>query len=223
MAFLLFTTVFFRKDKKVAFFYLTILLMFFLLSIIIPFANSRQVGFIFIGFLLAYWLFCYNNTVSRSQNYILTTLLVIQIIAGFFSVAKEIKYPFSNGYKSKELLEEIPAGNKIVTDYWCLNTLSAFTDRAYYCVDLEKEVSYLLWNSEMASMLTKNDRYSNGLLRFLEKESLKKVYMISIYPLERLYQTDKQLPILFSIDLIDKKEEAIEKGSNLYLYEINSK
>ena len=223
MALLFFTIIFFRKDKKTFFFYLAILLMFFLLSIIIPFANSRQVGFIFIGFLLAYWLFCYNNTISRSQNNILTTLLAIQIIAGSFSVVKEIKYPFSNGYKTKELLKEIQAGNKIVTDYWSLNTLSGFTDRAFYCVDLEKEVSYLLWNSEMTSMLKKNDRYSNGLLRFLQKESLKKVYMISIYPLERLYQTDKQLPILFSIDLIDKREGAIEKGSNLYLYEINSK
>ena len=136
---------------------------------------------------------------------------------------KEIKYPFSNGYKTKELLEEITLGNKIVTDYWCLNTLSAFTDRAYYCIDLEKEVSYLLWDGEITSMLKKNDRYSNGLLAFLKKESLKKVYMISIYPLGRLYQSDKQLPALFSISLIDKKEGAIEKGSNLYLYEIKSK
>ena len=223
IALLFFTTIIFKKNKKVFFFYLAILLMFFLLSIIIPFANSRQVGFIFIGFLLAYWLFCYHNTISRSQNTILTILLAIQIIAGIFSVVKEIKYPFSYGYKSKELLDEIPAGNKIVTDYWCLNTLTAFTDRAYYCVDLEKEVSYLLWNGEMTSMLKKNDRYSNGLLTFLKKESLKKVYMISIYPVERLYQFDKQLPVLFSIYLIDKKEGAIEKGSNLYLYEINSK
>jgi len=223
MALLLFTTVIFRKDKKAFFFYLVILFMLFLLSIIIPFANSRQAGFIFIGFLLAYWLFCYNNGINRFQSTIVTILLIIQIIAGIFSVVKEIRYPFSNGYKSKELLEEIPAGYKIVTDYWCLNSLSAFTNRAYYCVDLEKEVSYLLWNSEMTLMLKKEDRYSNGLLRFLQKESLKKVYMISIHPLERLYQSDKQLPILFSIDLIDKKEGAIEKGGNLYLYEINSK
>jgi hypothetical protein len=223
IALLLFTTVMFRKDKKVFLFYLAILLMFFLLSIIIPFANSRQVGFIFIGFLLSYWMFCYNNVISRSQNKILTILFAIQIVAAIFSVVKEIKYPFSNGCKAKELLEEIPAGDKIVTDYWSLNTLSAFTDRAYYCIDLEKEVSYLLWNSEMTAMLKKNDRYSKGLLVFLKKESLKKAYMISIYPVERLYQFDKQLPVLFSIDLIDKKEGAIEKGSNLYLYEINSK
>jgi hypothetical protein len=136
---------------------------------------------------------------------------------------KELKYPFSNGYKSKELLKEIPGGNKIVTDYWCLNVLSAFTDRSYYCVDLEKEVSYLLWNSEMTSMLEKNDRYSNGLLTFLKKESLNKVYMMSVHPLEKLSQLDKQLSILFRIELIDRKEGAIEKGGNLYLYEINSK
>lgn len=223
MALLLFTILIFRKDKKVFFFYMVILLIFFLLSLIIPFANSRQVGFIFIGFLLAYWLYCQENTMSRSQNNIVTVLLVIQIIGGAFSVVKEIKYPFSNGYKTKELLKEIPPGNKIVTDYWALNTLSAFTDKPYYCIDLEKEASYLLWNDEMTSMLKRNDRYSNGLMAFLKKESLKKVYMISIYPMERLYQSDKQLPNLFNIVLIDKKEGATEKGSNLYLYEINSK
>jgi hypothetical protein len=117
---LLITTVIFRKDKNI-FLLPAILLMFFLLSVIIPFADSRQVGFIFIGFLLAYWLFCYNNAINRSQNKILTTLLIIQIIAGIFSVVKEIKYPFSNGYKSKEIIRRNPAGNKIVTDYWCLN------------------------------------------------------------------------------------------------------
>jgi hypothetical protein len=197
--------------------------MFFLLSTIIPFANSRQVGFIFIGFLLAYWLFCYNSAISRSQNNILINFTCHSNYCKHLFCCERNKISFFNAYKSKELLEEIPPGNKIVTDYWCLNTLSAFTDQAYYCVDLEKEVSYLLWNSEMTSMLKKNDRYSNGLLTFLKKELLKKVYMISIYPIERLYQLDKQLPVLLSIDLIDKKEGAIEKGGDLYLYEINSR
>jgi hypothetical protein len=106
MALLFFTTLIFRKDKKTFFFYLAIICMFCLLSMIIPFANSRQVGFIFIGFLLAYWLFCYNNAISRSQNKILTSLLAIQIIAGIFSAVKEIKYPLSNSYLVKKLIKD---------------------------------------------------------------------------------------------------------------------
>jgi branched-subunit amino acid permease len=107
MALLLFTTLILEKIKKC--FSLPRYCAYVFSSFHnIPFANSRQVGFILIGFLLAYWLFCYKNAITRSQNNILTTILAIQIIAGIFSVVKEIKYPFSNAYKSKELLEEIP-------------------------------------------------------------------------------------------------------------------
>lgn len=223
MALLLFTTVVFRKDKKVFFFYLAILLMFFLLSLIIPFANSRQVGFIFIGFLLAYWLFCYNNAISRSQNKILTTLLAIQIIAGIFSAVKEIKHPFSNGFRVKELIKKIPEGNKWATDYWCLNTISAYIDRPAYCIDLQKEKSYLHWNEEIKAMLQSPNRYYDGMKALFDKENLKNIYLITIHSLQNIKKIDSLLLTNYKTTLVDEYTGAIEKGSNLYLYEVSKK
>jgi hypothetical protein len=122
----------------------------------------------------------------------------------------------------KELLKEVPVQDKIVTDYWCLNTVSAFTDKSIYCVDLQKETTYLLWNSELASALKKPERYSSGVKAFLKNESLKIIYMISLHPPEKLSQLDKQLSILFRVTLIEKRDGAIERGGNLYLYKITS-
>src|SRR5688572_8773531 len=194
----------FRKDKKAFFFYLVILFMFFLLSIIIPFANSRQAGFIFIGFLLAYWLFCYNNAVNRFQNKILTTLLVIQIIAGIFSVVNEIKHPFSNGFRVKELIKKIPEDNKWVTDYWCLNTISAYMDTPAYCIELQKEKSFLLWNEEIKAMLQSRHRYYEGVNALFERENLKNIYMITIHSLQNIIKIDSLLPTNYKINLVNE-------------------
>ena len=223
MGLLFFTTMILRKDKKTFFFYLAILLMFFLLSIIIPFANSRQVGFIFIGFLLAYWLFCYNNAINRSQNNILTTLLAIQIIAGGFSVFKEIKYPFSNAFLITNLIKKIPEGNKWVTDYWCLNTISAYIDSSAYCIDLQEERSYLLWNGELKVMLQSRNRYYKGMNELFESENLKTTYLVTIQSLQNITKIDSLLPANYKITLIDEYTGAIEKGSNLYLYEVSKR
>lgn len=223
MTLLFFTIVILRKDKKAFLFYLAILIMFFLLSIIIPFANSRQVGFIFMGFLLAYWLFCYNHITSRSQNNILTILLAIQIIAAIFSVVKEIKYPFSNGFRVKELIKKIPEGNKWVTDYWCLNTISAYTDTPAYCIDLQKEKSFLLWNKEIKAMLQSSYRYNEGMNALFERENLKSAYMITIQSPQNITKIDSLFFTNFKIILVDEYAGAMEKGSNLYLYEVSKK
>ena len=223
MALLLFTTVVFRKDKKVFFFYLAILLMFFLLSLIIPFANSRQVGFIFIGFLLAYWLFCYNNAISGSQNKILTTLLVAQIVAGVFSAVKEIEHPFSNDFLVNKLIKKIPRDSKWVTDYWCLNTISAYLDTSAYCIDLQKEKSYLLWNEEIKGMLQSRNRYNEGMNALFERENLENIYLVTIHSFQNIKKIDSLLLTNYKITLVNEYTGAIEKGSNLFLYEVSKK
>jgi len=219
----LFMIFLFKQNKKCLSFFLFNFFLIILVSFIIPFTNERHVGFIFIGFLIALWLYTFHHPVTKIQNWIILLLLSFQMIGGIIAITKDIKYPFSNSYKVNELLKKIPAGEKIVTDYWCLNTLSTFTDKPYYCVDLQRETSYLLWNGELTTALKKTDRYSGGITTFLKKESINKVYMISIQRPEKLSQLDNKLPVLFNIKLIDKIEGAIEKGSDLYLYEITPK
>lgn len=212
-----------KQNKKILYFFLFNLLLIFLVSFILPFTNARHVGFIFIGFLVALWFYSHHKSMGKIQNLIVAFLLLIQIAGGIIAVSKDIKYPFSNSYKVNELLKLVPPQEKIVTDYWCLNNLSAFTDKQYYCVDLQREASFLLWNRELAAALKRTDRYSSGIISFMNKESVRKTYMISIQRLEKLSQLDSNLSTLFNVKLIDKREAAIEKGSNLYLYEINLK
>ena len=212
-----------KKNKKSLFFFLFNLLLFVLVSFVIPFTNERHVGFVFIGFLIALWFYSHSGLLSKRQKWIIVLLLSLQVIGGLIAITKDIKHPFSNSYRVNELLKKIPAGEKIVTDYWCLNTLSAFTDRSYYCVDLQREASYLLWNNELNSALNKDDRYSNGITSVLKQDAVTRVYMISIQRPGKLSQLDGKLPELFNVILIDKIEGAIEKGSDLYLYEITPK
>ena len=198
--------------------------MIFLLSIIIPFSNARQVGFIYAGFLVSYWMFCYNKkTVSSYQNTILTILLIVQIIAGAFSVVKEIRHPFSNGTHVKEFIREIPAGAKWVTDYWCLNTIVAYTDANAYCIDLQQEKSFLKWNKEMKAMLQSNRRYSDGLNALFQRENLDSLFMVTIHSPQNIAGIDKFVFNDYEISPMKKMEGAIEKGSNLYLYKVLKK
>lgn len=223
VALLFFSIMIFRKDRRSLLFYLAILFMFFSLSLLIPFSNTRQVGFILIGFLLAYWLFCYQHSVGKFQNQILLLLLFVQVIAAVFSVAKDIKDPFSNAYRLEELIRKIPAGNKWVTDYWCLNNISAYLDTSAYCIDLQKEKTFLQWNNEMKQMLQKPNRYSAGMDVFFETEKLTSTFLVTIHLPQNIENIDSGFYGNYKLDILEKIEGAIEKSSNLYLYQVSRK
>src|SRR6266498_898740 len=211
-----------KEDKKSLILFATNLLLTFIIAGIYPLAYTRYVGFIFLSFIAAYWLYCYEQPVSQNKNHVLNSLLVIQLIAGVFAVSKDIQLPFSNLYRVNELVKEVPANEKIVTDYWCLNTLEAYVDKPFYCIELGKEMSFILWNKEFAIAQNTPNRFFKGVKNLFEKEGIKKVYMISIHSPLELFQLDSQLSMSFQVKLIDKRNGAIEKGSNLYLYQIKS-
>ena len=83
-------------------------------------------------------------------------------------------------------------------------------------------MSFILWNKEFATAQNTPNRFFNGVKNLFEKERIKKVYMISIHSPLELLQLDSQLSKHFYVKLIDKREGAIEKGSNLYLYQITA-
>ena len=117
-------------------------------------------------------------------------------------------------------MSEVPRNKKIVTDYWTLNPLEAFTDRPFYCLELHKEMSFLMWNTELSTAIRSPDLYFNGIKYLFQKENIKDVYMISLHSLQNIAELDAQLLKSFNVTLVDKKDGAIEKGGNLYLYEI---
>ena len=208
-----------RTNKKSLVLFITnTLVSFGLVVTLFAFATARYSGFIFIGFIVAYWLSCYEKRCRN--NWLINVMLMLQVIGGLFMTVKDIQRPFSNAATVNELLREVPLNEKTVTDYWTLNIISAFTDKPFYCVDLEKELSFILWGSDIGSMREQSNRYYEGINRFLQREGVRKLYLISTQPLQSLYKLDPKLSTL-RITLGDKREGAIEKGSNLYLYEIS--
>lgn len=211
-----------RKNKKsLALFVANLVLSFILAVTVITLTAERHAGFIYTAFIMAYWLYCYETPTAAGTKWLLNSLLVIQIGAAVFSMAKDIQYTFSNSYKVNELLMKIPPQEKAVTDYWALNAIATFTDKPFFCVDIQKEVSFVLWNRELGDRLRKKFRYAEGIGGYFQNEHVNSVYMLSIASPETLHRTDSQLAELYQVVLIDKRDSAIEKAGNLYLYKVS--
>ncbi|MFA6058787.1 MAG: hypothetical protein WC756_11360 [Taibaiella sp.] len=213
-----------KTDRKSLLLYLTNVAATFIAGNIYPLISQRYSGFIFIGFIVALWLHCYHKPLSISKKRMVSLLLVVQLTAGIFIVVKDISLPFSNAFNVKELLDKKPMDAAIVTDYWALSALSTYNDKPYYCVDLQKETSFILWGSDMMAMREKNiNRYYDGISNYMRQRGLKEVYMISTSDSGILYKIDPKLFTAYKVDVMERREGAIEKWSNLYLYRISLK
>jgi hypothetical protein len=212
-----------RPNRKARLVFLANLLLCFILGIsFFSLTTERYAGFLFIGFIASFWLFCYETPVTKGKNWLVNGFLIVQLIGGIFAISKDIRLPFSNAYRVNELINEVPVNEKAVTDYWAMNTISAFTDRPFYCIDLQKEKSFVMWNSDIGYMQNRPYRYFEGVKHFFQQQKISKVYMISIGSPTTLFKVDSLLFKSYNVRLIDKREGAIEKGGDLYLYEINS-
>ena len=185
--------------------------------------SARYAGYLYIGFIAALWLFCYENPLTIKKKRLTLVLLSFQGAAATFSICQTIRFPFSNLDQIQPLCSEVPTGKQLVSDYWTMNAYSAFTDKPIYCIDLQKEKSYITWDSEMTAMLKNPYRYCSGVNNLFHHDGINDVYMISMHDTGELSELDAKLTLSYHVDLIDKKEGAIEKGSNLYLYKISEK
>ena len=208
-----------KDSKKSLALFVVNLVLTLIVAVIFPLTTQRYIGFIFIGFLAAYWLRCYEMPVNRKNAWRINALLAIQLLAGVFTISKDISLPFSNFSRVNELINEVPVKEKIVTDSWCVNTISAFTDTTFYCVGLDSTPTFPQWKKEF------NTRgpgvYLNSLKKLFETEDLKKVYLISTYPPRTIFELDPLLEKAFVLTIVDKREGAIHKWANLYLYKIS--
>ncbi len=211
-----------KKNKKCLGLFSINLILNLVFAFIFPLTTARYVGFIYIGFILALWLYCYENPLNGGNRRLVTVLLTFQLIAGIFTISKDIQLPFSNSYTVNELLNEVPQNKKIVTDYWALNTLEAYTDKPYYCLEMQKEMSFILWDSEFKKKYEAPNPYVNGIQYLFQKTEIQEAYMISIKSPEKVSEFDPQFFKSYRVKLVDKKEGAIDRVSNLYLYQVKA-
>ncbi len=190
---------------------------------IFPLTSARYVGFIFIAFLVATWLNLHKRRMGVGYQAVLGVFLVLQTVGSVIAISRDYSFTFSNSRRVRDLHVKVPADALVVTDYWCLNNLSAFLDRPFYCLEHRKELSFLLWDQDLAQAIQQPNFYSNGLRDLWKKRPLQEVYMISVNEPERLRSRDSELSVYFEVTLIDQWEGAIETHSNVYLYRIQAR
>ena len=191
--------------------------------IVFPLSSARYAGFIYIGFFVAYWLYSYESELNRTGKWLVASLLGVQIIASLVSVIKDIRYPFSNASRVNELIAKVPPNERAVTDYWAVNTIATFADSSFFCVDIQKEISYVQWATDLKNMVAKPYRYTDGVQNYFQRTGVNSLYMISLGAPDVLASVDAQLAKVFKFELAYAIEGAIEKGGNLYLYKISSR
>lgn len=216
------TAVLWRNKKSLLLFLTNLFLSFLLALLVFPLTSARYAGFLYIGFIIAFWLYCYEAKPGRVAVSLLNILLFIHVFTGLFLVAKDISLPFSNAYRVNELLSTPPRGSRIVTDYWAMNTISAFADRPIFCIDVQRDLAFVLWGPELGKMFMRTYRYCDGIKALFQKEGRTELYMISTGAPQALDRADRKLFKDYHVSLVDKREGAIEKGGNLYLYRISS-
>ncbi len=209
-----------KEKKSVALFSINLLLSFIISTFFFSLLSARYSGFVYISFIVSYWLYCKERTVADKWLSRVNLLLAAQMIGGGFAFMQDLQRPFSYSKELTTLLGEVPAGEKWVTDYWTMNTVVARTDHPAYCVDMEKDMSFVLWASDIAALQKKQDRYTEGLNRLFAQGDRKAVYLITHAPLETVLQTGKQLASSYRLSLVDSRVGAIDKGSDLYLFRI---
>lgn len=212
-----------RKNKKcLAMFGANLVVTFLFSAILFALATIRYTGFLYIAFIAAWWLYCYEMAPGRIHNRIVNVLLVVQLLAGVFFVVRDLRYPFSNFYQVSDLLKEVPPQEKVGTDYWALNAAAAYTDSGLYCIDMQKHLNFISWDSDYKIMAAIPNRYYSGVKKVFGDEGIHSLYMISSASPAILFSMDPKLADSFRVQLTDQREGAIEKGSNLYLYHITT-
>jgi hypothetical protein len=223
-----------KKSKKSLALYIANVLVNAIVASFFQFeAAARYSGFIYIGFITAYWLYCYEFPIRSasldgapsarprlfaSPVWLVNLLLLVQLAAGAFAIYKDIRLPFSNIYRISEMAKEVPPNKRLVTDYWTMNGYVAFMDKPAYCIDAWKNMSFVTWGEDIPLLTSTPNRYSSGLKDLFSHQRTDSVYLVSQGNLQQLFKIDPQLPQSFHISVVDKMEGAIEKESNLYLY-----
>jgi hypothetical protein len=210
-----------KRKESFLLFAVNLGLSFMIAATVFPLNTARYSGFIYIGFILALWLHCAEEPrLTRGRAAVVHTLLVIQVVGGAFAAWKDVHLPFTNLFRIVELTEEVPPDSRLVTDYWTMNAYLAFVDKPIYCVDMQEELSFIQWDRSLAEALKKRARYSVGFHEIFRQGGPKAVYMVSLSSPQNLIQVDHDLGRDFRVDLIDRREGAIDKGGDLYLYRI---
>jgi hypothetical protein len=208
-----------KKNTKNLIFFLINLSLTLSLALFFPLATQRYVGFIYISFICALWLLP-RFSFTKIQANLIFTLLAVQFIGTLMALKKDFNEPFSQIDKISKIAEFVPAGQKMITDFWCLNYAVTALDKPMYCIGFDTEKQFLQWDEKSVESTRDPDLYLNGIKNYLNQIKKKECYLISTSSPADLASHHTSLIKACDLKTIVKEEGAIEKYSNLYLYKI---
>jgi hypothetical protein len=196
-------------------------LSFVIAATVLPMTAARYSGFLYVAFVLALWLACAEGLLlNRAKAMFLRALFALQVVGGLFAAWSDVRLPFANLFRIVELAAEVPPDSRLVSDYWTMNAYSAFIDKPIYCVDMRRELSFVLWDGELREALKNASLYSDGFREIFRHGDPKAVHLVSDRSPSKLFRADHDLEAAFRVDLVDRREGAIDPGGNLYLYRV---
>jgi hypothetical protein len=116
---------------------------------------SRHVGHIFLCLVAAMWL-APTMTARRStarpntRRYVLTVLLVVQVIAGVFAASLDLVYPFSNGLAIAHYIQQHDLGHTEIIGLpdTASSTVAGYLDRPIYYLAGARFGTYIVWDTK---------------------------------------------------------------------------
>ena len=203
-----------RKSKTALVVLATNFVLTFLLALIFPMSAARYTGFMWIGFIVSAWI-SFLDSSKPFNGRLFLFLLLLQVPAGFFAYTRELTGEFSSSASVVEMQKQIPLGTFSATDYWCLNNLSAWLDTPYYCIELQKNISFLKWNSAMKAAIHYD--YAKGLTDLLNRNGGKPFYFFSSRPYNVLLPHQSSGNHI-RLTLAAASSEAVENSGQVYLF-----
>ncbi len=191
------------------------------MGLLLPLTNARYVGFVFLGFIAAAWLHQEHRALTGKRKTAFYGLLVLQLAGSLVAVPRDLRQVFSNAFRVPELLAAVPPGAMVATDYFCLTAAAAYGGQPFYAIETNKPAYFLLWNQDMTRIDARKDRYVRGAGQLFRETGRNEFYLLSMNAPELIPRTDTAILRTYQLRLAAKREGAIEKFSNLYLYRIS--
>lgn len=210
-----------RSHKGALFFFCLNLVLTFSFALVFPLTSSRYVGFIFIAFLISLWIAGEDVITDFFRMRLIAFLLVLQLPGSVVALAGDWKYPFSSLRGVSSMMSNITEGEEAITDYWCLNYVVPVIDKPIYCIGLNQKRAFLLWTGQLTAAQKNPRLYTEELNNyFASRQTINKVYLFTNNSRDELQNRDHDLFSNFDLELVAGKTGAIEKNSNIYLFEV---
>ncbi|MBY0424322.1 MAG: hypothetical protein K2Q22_01690, partial [Cytophagales bacterium] len=196
----------------------------YILNVVMPLTSMRYAGFFYFSFLCGLWIVYQDQTYLPSiKKKLVFLILIIQIPRGVYSLYQDFRLPFSQAESVVEMLKALPQNSNIISTYWCINNLSAYVDKPYYCIETKKMESFILWDSNLKTFVVDPNSYKSGLDFYFKTNPENYVYLFSTLSTSEILQIDCKVLKEYNFRTIQKKEGAIERSGNIYLYKVNPK